>query len=130
MMVARRLIWIHDRPLEHLTTWGGGYYRAWLKNVGLSGADGMLSFSKSFGVAVLIAYTLGVRLPASVAITLIISAHGTKVLLEAIKRGVFNVSSSSADAFNRSESRSTSEEKIDVTLERKGWNAEREFQES
>jgi hypothetical protein len=60
------------------------YYRRGLKNFGLTGKDGDLSFAKTFGLLVLASYYFNSNLPASVAITLIVSAHGTKLLLELI----------------------------------------------
>ena len=78
--------------MSRLANWFDGkciywehYYRRFLRAFGLSSKDGDLSFSKAFGISVLLSYLVNDNLPASVAITLILSAHGTKVLLEGIR---------------------------------------------
>jgi hypothetical protein len=47
----------------------------------LTGDDGRISFTKLFDVFIASLYALGAPIPASVAIVLVASAHGTKVLL-------------------------------------------------
>lgn len=59
-------------------------FKRCIRTLGLSGKDGDLSFSKTFGLLVLLSYYFNSNLPASVAITLVVSAHGTKLLLELI----------------------------------------------
>lgn len=97
-------------------------FRSLVKHLGMSGADGDLSFSKTFGYAVLTCYCFGSGLPTTVAITLIISAHGTKLMLEAIRNGVFGVKSISTDI------RQTVD--IHKVEERVGWDTDREYQAS
>jgi hypothetical protein len=60
-------------------------YRRCIKAFGLSGRDGDLSFSKAFGLLVLASYYFNSNLPASVAITLIASSYGAKMLVELIQ---------------------------------------------
>lgn len=79
------------RWIDQRAAWLAGYYEAAVRHSGLSGPDKSLSFSKSFSIAVLISYYLNTNLPPSVAVTLIISSHGTKLLLAAIKNGVFGI---------------------------------------
>lgn len=90
----------------------------------MSGGDGDLSHTKTFGYAVLLCYCFGSGLPTTVAVTLIISAHGTKMLLAAIKNGVFRVGASSSDITQKVQIESRSVE------ERIGWDHEREYQAS
>lgn len=79
------------RWVDRQAAWLAGYYEAVVRHSGLSGPDKSLSFSKSFSIAVLVSYYLNTNLPPSVAVTLIISSHGTKLLLAAIKNGVFGI---------------------------------------
>ena len=61
------------------------HLRALWKSCGMSGADGDLSFSKLITLMVLLAFACGRGFPSAVAITLIASAHGTRVLLALIR---------------------------------------------
>lgn len=97
-------------------------FKSVVRHLGLSGSDGDLSHTKVFGYAVLLAYSLCESIPASVAITLVISAHGTKALMNAIDKGVFSLKAS--DSTNISVTKSHTIE------ERKGWDSEREYQAS
>lgn len=98
------------------------YYAEMIRGLGMTGEDGSLSYTKTFGYAVLIAYALCKTIPPSVAITLILSAHGTKTILAAIDKGVFSIKAE--DKLNVNLSRS------ETVIERKGWDNEREYQES
>lgn len=112
--------------LDRFFTWCETRYLRAVELTGLSGSDKRLSFSKTFGILILASYAMSDRLPPSVAIALIISAHGTKVLLEAIKAGVFRIGASDSRVTTKTETK-VETHAID---ERRGWNAEREYQES
>lgn len=120
--------------IDALAAWWAGYFTSAVKHSGLSGSDGSMSFSKTFDLLVLVSYYFNTNLPPSVAITLIMSAHGTKVLLEGIRSGMYRLSV--RDELKRAETqefRTVNENKTVTTHnieERIGWDTEREFQAS
>lgn len=114
--------------IDGLSGWWAGYFAGSAKRIGMTGRDGNLSHTKVFGYAVLGAYLLNASLPASVAMTLIISAHGTKALIEAIHSGVF--SAKATDATNLNITRSKTEITTHNIDERIGWDTAGEFQAS
>jgi hypothetical protein len=72
---------------------------AWFCLEAMTGTDKRLSWSKVITLAVLLIYAAGVALPATVAITAICAAHGTRVLLAAIARS--SLASTSTTALSR-----------------------------
>lgn len=82
---------------------------------GMSSADGHLSHSKCVTWGVLLTYCLGAALPTAVAVVLVISSYGAKMMGRAIERGVLNVRASSSDY--RETREETRTETIDVRVQ-------------
>lgn len=110
--------------IDRTAAYWGGYWSALIKHTGLSARDGSLSHTKVFGYAVLGVYLMGTSLPSGVAITLIISAHGTKALMAWINKGSLTVAA--RDEFQAK----LIKEEIHTIDERKGWVEGQDFQES
>lgn len=118
--------------VDECAAWWNRYYLGFLKNAGLTSQDGHLSHYKAIQWAVLVSYCLGVPLPPSVAITILVLAFGMKVVLEGFKTGAlkFSISISASDLWDRVTNKTESRSESHSVIERKGWSDEREFQES
>jgi hypothetical protein len=108
-----------------------GFYEGFIARIGLSSEDGHLSFSKMFGILVLVSYFVRPgNLPAGVAIALIVASFGQKTMMAWIDKGSVTVADEDKSALNITHSDTKTETTTQNIDERRGWNAEREFQES